>query len=142
MSRIAFVFRTDVHLSDRSPISWKGDYASEIWDNLNQIKDIARELEIDAILDGGDYFHVKSSSKNPHYLNERSARVHKDYPCPIYCIEGNHDMVYNNLDSIPKQPLGVLFATGVFNRLRDQVFRDGDLCVRVVGVPYRSELKI
>jgi DNA repair exonuclease SbcCD nuclease subunit len=136
MPRIAFVFRTDTHLCDRSPISWKGDYPAEIWSSLEQIGQIAKQREANAVLDGGDYFHIKAASKNSHGLNERSARIHRAYPCPLYCIEGNHDLAYNNLESLARQPLGVLYASGVFQHLREQVFKDGNLQVRVVGVPY------
>jgi exonuclease SbcD len=136
MSRVSFLFRTDVHLSDRSPMSWKGDYSAEIFSDLEQIGELAKKHQVNAVLDGGDYFHVKAPAKNPHHLNERSARIHRAYPCPTYCIEGNHDLAYNNLESLAKQPLGVLYASGIFNHLREQVFEDGDLRVRVIGVPY------
>jgi len=136
MPRLAFLFRTDTHVTDRSPISWKGDYPLEIWSNLDQIGRFAKEKEVNAILDGGDYFHVKASTKNPHFLVERSARIHHGYPCPTFCVVGNHDISYNNLETLSRQPLGVLFASQVFNPLQEQVFQDGNLQVRVVGVPY------
>jgi DNA repair exonuclease SbcCD nuclease subunit len=136
MSRVAFLFRTDVHLSDRSPISWKADYTEEIWSDLEQIGVLAKQHDVQAVLDGGDYYHIKAPSKNSHYLNTNSARIHKAYPCPVYCVEGNHDLVANNLDSLVKQPLGVLYETGVFRKLREEVFESEGLRVRVVGVPY------
>jgi exonuclease SbcD len=123
-------------VAGHSPASWKADYPTEIWSNLEQIGQIAKAHEVNAVLDGGDYFHVKAGSKNPHSLVEKSARIHAAYPCPTLCIEGNHDMAHNNLETIPSQPLGVLYATGVFGHLREQVFKDGDLQVRIVGVPY------
>ncbi len=58
MSVIRFIFRTDVHVSDRSPASWKGDYPAEVWANLEQVGELAREHGALAVLDGGDYFHV------------------------------------------------------------------------------------
>lgn len=136
MPRLSFLFRTDTHVCDRSPVSWKGDYPSEIWSNLEQVGKIAKEREITAVLDGGDYFHVKAASKNPHRLVEKTARIHRGYVCPTFEVEGNHDIAYNNLNTLPDQPLGVLFASGVFQPLREQVFKDGDLQIRVVGVPY------
>lgn len=136
MPRIAFVFRTDTHVCDRSPSSWKGDYPAEIWGNLDQIGEFARKHEARAVLDGGDYFHVKAASRNPHSLVIRSIAVQKTYPCPTYCVEGNHDIAYNQLDTIDKQPLGVLYEGGTFHHLRDQVFEDGDFRVRVVAMPY------
>lgn len=140
MPRLAFVYRTDTHVCDRSPASWKADYPAEIWSNLEQIGRFAKTHEATAVLDGGDYFHLKSASRNPHSLIIRSIGVHKEYPCPTYCVEGNHDMQYNDLTSVEeKQPLGVLYEGGHFHQLRDQVFVDGGLRVRVVGVPYHPE---
>jgi DNA repair exonuclease SbcCD nuclease subunit len=136
MSRLSFLFRTDTHVADRSPASWKADYPSEIWSNLEQIGQFAKQFEVTAVLDGGDFFHVKAASRNPHALVERAARIHQAYPCPVWSVEGNHDIAYNNLDTLAKQPLGVLLATGVFHHLREQVFEDGGVRVRVVGVPY------
>jgi DNA repair exonuclease SbcCD nuclease subunit len=136
MSRVAFLFRTDVHVSDKSPVSWKGDYPAEIWSNLRQVGDLARKHEVQAVLDGGDYFHIKAASRNPHAIVVQSAEIQNTYHCPTWCVEGNHDISYNNLGTIEKQPLGVLYATGTFHHLREQVFEDGSLRVRVVGVPY------
>jgi DNA repair exonuclease SbcCD nuclease subunit len=139
MPRVAFIYRTDTHVCDRSPQSWKADYPTEIWSNLDQIATFARNREVTAVLDGGDYFHVKAASRNPHSLVIQSIAVQKTYPCPTYCVEGNHDISYNNLESIDKQPLGVLYEGDVFKHLREQVFEDGDMRVRVVGMPYNPE---
>lgn len=136
MPRLAFLYRTDTHVSDKSPASWRGDYPAEIWSNLEQVGQLAHTHKASAVLDGGDYFHVKAASRNPHALVSRTADIHHAYPCPTYCVEGNHDIAYNNLDSVAKQPLGVLYAAKVFEHLREAVFEDGGLRVRVVGVPY------
>ncbi len=139
MPRVAFIYRTDTHVRDKSPVSWKADYPTEIWNNLDQIAKFAKQREVTAVLDGGDYFDVKAPSRNPHSLVVKSVAVQNGYPCPTYCVEGNHDIVYNSLESIDKQPLGVLYESGTFQRLRDQVFEDGGMRVRVVGVPYSPE---
>lgn len=137
MGRLSFLYRTDVHVADRSPVSWKGDYPSEIWSNLEQVGQLAVERDVSAVLDGGDFFHVKAASRNPHALVTRTAKIHENYgDSPVYCVEGNHDIAYNNLDTIERQPLGVLYATNVFRHLREEVFTDGNTTVRVVGVPY------
>jgi DNA repair exonuclease SbcCD nuclease subunit len=134
--RVAFVFRTDVHASEQSPESWKGDYPAEIWSNLEQIGELARARGACAVLDGGDFFHIKAPSQNSHRLVAKVAALHQAYPCKVYCIEGNHDIKHNNLDTLSDQPLGVLYNARVFEHLRDQTFTDGDVEVRVVGVPY------
>lgn len=132
----SFLFRTDVHVMDRSPDSWKGDYEQEVFSNLEQIGRIAREREVTAILDGGDFFHVKAASRNSHALVRHVIDVHKAYPCPVYSIEGNHDLQYHNMGTLERQPLGVLYAAGIFHPLRDETFCSGNHSVRVVGIPY------
>lgn len=136
MSRVSFLYRTDVHAAEKGPASWKGDYPSEIWSNLTQVGKLANELDVTAVLDGGDYFHLKAASRNSHGLVIKTVKLHAEYRRKTYCVEGNHDLYYNNLESIDKQPLGVLYASGTFQHLREEVFEDGNLRVRVVGVPY------
>lgn len=106
--------------------------------SLAQIGAVAKQVSATAVLDGGDFFHLKAASRTSHALVAQAALVHSGYPCPVYAIEGNHDLAYNSLDSLDKQPLGVLFTTGVFQQLRDRVFISGGLKVRVVGLPYET----
>jgi len=91
---------------------------------------------VTAVLDGGDFFHVKTPSRNSHRLVALTAKYHASYPCPVFSVPGNHDIAHNNLESVSGQPLGVLYETGVFKRLHDEVFEEGDLRVRVVGLPF------
>jgi DNA repair exonuclease SbcCD nuclease subunit len=142
MPKVSFIFRTDVHVADNSPASWKGDYPAEIWSSLEQIGKLAARYSCQAVLDGGDYFHVKAPTRNSHRLVARSAVVQAAYPCPTYCVEGNHDIKHNNLDTLHEQPLGVLYETGVFKHLRDDSFEVEGVRVRVVGVPYNMALTL
>lgn len=139
---INLVWRTDVHLSDRAPSSRTDDWADAVFDKLGQVRDLAREVNAAAIIDGGDFFHIKSPGRNSHALVNRTAEHHSTYPCPVYCTPGNHDAVYGDYSFLPQQPLGVLFSTGVFKRLYDEheaVFRgSGGVTVRVVGIPYHG----
>ena len=136
------IFRTDLHVSDQNPVSWKGDYAGEGWSCIQQIGELAVKYRCQAVLDGGDYFHVKASSKNPHHIVARTAQLHRSYPCPVYSIPGNHDITWNNLDSLDKQPLGVLYAAGVFELLKDVTLKTDGYRVRLVGLPYSPHRKI
>lgn len=103
-----------------------------------QIGRIAKKVSATAVLDGGDFFHLKAASRTSHALVAQAALAHSAYPCPIFAIEGNHDIAFNNLESLERQPLGVLFTTGVFQQLRDRVFIEGRLKVRIVGLPYET----
>lgn len=142
MPRLSFLFRTDTHLQDNSPVSWKADYTEEIWNSLRQVGELAKKHEVNAVLDGGDYFHIKAPSKTSHHLVQKTAVIHQAYPCPILMATGNHDIRYNNLETLERQPLGTLYASRVFDQLEERVFEDGDLRVRVVGVPYSPNLTL
>jgi len=143
-----------VHLSDTPPASRKDDWTSTVLEKLGQVATVARKVGAAAVLDGGDFFHVKSPGRNSHDLVRRVAEVHAAYPCPVYANVGNHDVVYGDYSYIDQQPLGVLFSTGVFRRCYDEyevVFESdpdehahmgvpavGGIKVRVVGIPYHG----
>ena len=138
---ITLLWRTDVHLADSPPQSRTDDWTTTILDKVRQIGELTKEVGASAVLDGGDFFHVKSPSRNSHSLVGRAAAAHGGYPCPVYATVGNHDVKYGNLEFLDEAPLGTLFSTGVFRRLYDQheaVFLSGGLKVRVVGVPYHG----
>ena len=158
MTPIKLVWRTDVHIADHGPSSRTDDWTETIFGKLAQVRDLAEHHGAAAILDGGDFFHVKSPWKNSQALVRRIADHHSDYPCPVYVTPGNHDSVYGDYGFLGQQPLGVLYSTGVFKRLFDDheaVFVGdapeahamapahvrhgmGALTVRVVGVPYHG----
>ena len=138
------LWRTDVHLSERNPRSRTDNWREAIMNKLRQVGGIAKEIGAEAVIDGGDFFDIKSPSRNSHDLIREVAELHAaHYPCPVYANVGNHDCVYGDYEYLPQQPLGVLFATGVFKRLYDnnEVFfydKDRDIKVRCVGIPYHG----
>lgn len=138
---VTLVWRTDAHLADTPPSSRTDDWAATICGKLEQIGEIAREVSADAVIDGGDFYHIKSPSRTTHALNQRIAEIHAKYPCPTFCNVGNHDVKYGEIRYLSEAPLGVLFASGVFRRLYDQheaLIERGGIKVRVVGVPYHG----
>jgi exonuclease SbcC len=142
MKAIKLLWRTDVHLSDRSPASRTDDWIETVFAKLEQVKLVASKVGAHAVLDGGDFFHIKSPSRNSHDLVRRVADHHANYPCPVYCTPGNHDSVYGDYANLDQQPLGVLYSTGVFRRLYDKheaTFEVEGLKVRVVGIPYHGK---
>ncbi len=135
------LWRTDVHLSERNPRSRTDNWREAIMNKLKQVGDIADKIGAKAVIDGGDFFDIKSPSRNSHDLIREVAELHADYPCPVYANVGNHDCVYGDYTYLPQQPLGVLFSTGVFKRLYDNheiVFAEGGVKVRLAGIPYHG----
>jgi len=140
---VTLIWRTDVHLSDHTPRSRKDVWTDTVLSKLEQVGEIAKEKGALAVIDGGDFFDIKSPTRNSHSLVRRVMELHRSYPCPIYANVGNHDCVYGDYSYLPQQPLGVLFGSGVFQRCYDEhevVFTDpqSPMTVRVVGVPYHG----
>lgn len=138
---IKLVYRTDVHLAVQAPQSRTDDWATTVMGKLDQVAEIAREVGAEAILDNGDFFHIKMPSRTTHELVRRIAEAHKGY-VPVYGNIGNHDCKYGDYAFLPESPLGVLFDTGVFRRCYDQheaVFEQDGVRVRVVGIPYHGK---
>lgn len=138
---IKLLWRTDIHLSEQTPRSRTDDWTETVLGKIRQVGEIASRYEVDAVIDGGDFFDVKSPIRNSHSLVRRAIEAHKDYPCPVYANVGNHDCVYGDYRHLPQQPLGVLFESGVFKRLYDEhelILQKGNTKVRVVGVPYHG----
>lgn len=148
---ITLVWRTDVHLAVKSPSSRTDNWADAVLDKLVQVGDIAREVGADAVIDGGDFFHIKSPSRTTHALIQRVAEVHSAYPCPVWAVRnGNHDVKFGDGEFLDEAPLGVLFKTGVFKMIPEEgkVFtaREHDEMhgsviansVRICAVPYHG----
>lgn len=110
---------------------------------LVEVGEIAKRLNACAVLDGGDFFDIKSPTRNSHSLVRRVIEIHRAYPCPTFANVGNHDCVYGDYSYLHQQPLGVLFGSGAFAKCFDEyegrfeAFEPKTL-VRVVGVPYHG----
>lgn len=131
------LWRTDVHMSDFTPSSRTDSWFESTLSELEQVGKIATKAKVDAVIDGGDFFDIKSPSRNSHNMVKEVTRIHLKYPCPVYSCVGNHDVKYGDIRFLGESPLGVLFESGVFRRLYDTneaIFGD----VRVVGVPYHG----
>jgi exonuclease SbcD len=122
----------DVHLADRTPASRKDDYKAETFNELKMIARLAVKENASAVLFTGDIFHEKSAKMNSHSLVREAISVFSSFPCPAYSIVGNHDISYNRMDTLEKQPLGVLFESGALRRLTREVIGDFE----VVGVDF------
>lgn len=142
MSEIRFLTSSDEHLADLAPGFRKDDYRGAILGKLQYQGDLARQYGARAVLRGGDFFHVKAANKTTMRTMALASRVHRAYGIPTYSLTGNHDMSNNDPDSVAQQPLGVMFGSGVFERLQDELFEDGSLKVRVVGVDYTTDLAL
>lgn len=140
MSEIRFITSSDEHLADQTPGFRKDDYCSAILRKLEWQGEIARKFGPDGLLRGGDFFHTKAANKTTMATMAKVSDIHRHYSCPTYAIAGNHDLSHNDVDTVYRQPLGVLAKSEVFQPLRDEEFISGSLKVRVIGLSYTPGL--
>ncbi len=141
MSDIRFITSSDEHLADLNPGFRKDKYRDAVLRKIEWQGEIASKVKATAVLRGGDMWHIKAANKNTHATSSLLADIHRKYPCPTYSCVGNHDMSMNDINTaLTKQPISTFFKSGVFNRLTDQIFENGSLRVRVVGVDYTTDL--
>ena len=101
----------DIHLADRPPSSCTETYLEDLFDLLEQTVTLESELECDGTIWSGDVFHVKAAARNSHRLVQRTIELGNRYK-QWGIVTGNHDIENDRLDSLAKQPLGVLFKSG------------------------------
>lgn len=119
----------DVHLSDTPPSIRNDTYAEEILDKLRFAVSEANRRGVDALIQGGDMFHIKSPSRTSHALVQRTAEVLSEAEMPVLVCPGNHDMQHDRIESLKKQPLGTLCKVSGIDFLMG---RSGF----VFGIPY------
>lgn len=126
----------DVHLADRPPSSCTDSYLEDLFDLLDQASAVAREIKAQAIVQAGDWFHIKMPSRNSHKLVIRSIEWAASAPCPVYVVPGNHDLSNDRLESLDEgQPLGAVIRSKSVRMLRGWA-EDPSLKHQLYGVPW------
>lgn len=125
----------DVHLADKTPAFRVDNYRETMLQEIGMVKEQCLKEKADALLITGDIFNEKIAGRVSHSLVLEAINEFNGFPCPVYSVIGNHDINHNRLDTLPKQPLGVVFASGAVKRL-DSVTIGG---VDVRGVHFNEE---
>lgn len=139
--KVNLTFVTDIHLADRTPGRRRDNYKEAILNKLQYASQLTNKVRGVCIC-GGDVFHRKAPSQNSHSLVEASTNVFRSFPgeC-VYGVVGNHDFSEDNIETLPKQPLGVLIAAGVYRSITEPVLftpRDESIEVMVIGFDYKD----
>ena len=139
MPEIRFLTSSDEHLADKPPGFRKDDYRGELFEILEWQGQQAKKLNTNAVIRAGDLFHNKIPSRTSMDTLATLAGIHRGYHCETISVGGNHDMSYNDLNTIYQQPLGVLYKSGVIGFV-NKIYESGDFKVRVVGVDYVPDI--
>lgn len=142
MTEFILITANDIHISDQGPRSRIDDFKETMLNKISQMKTACNKLNADAAIIAGDLYNLKNPVKNSHKLNQELICEFKQFNCPVYMIEGNHDLTANRLESLEQQPLGVLFADKTLIQLRHEIIEKGGKKISIVGIPYTENLDL
>lgn len=138
----------DVHGDTRTPAGRKDDYFAAVQDKLQQVALVAQRTQAAAVCIAGDLFHPKTRTLGvwPAGTHEVVSmylawgRQLAELGVERLVIPGNHDLAFDRLDSVPRQPFGALVASGLFRDVSYATALVAGWCVS--GVPYPDALDL
>lgn len=143
-----YVVLNDPHLDISAPSSRRtDDYLETAFTKLKFITDLCIEVNAEALVCTGDWFHKKNPQGVPHRLVRRLVEWADDltrcHRIPILTTLGNHDVQFNDMSraSIDKQPVSLLLQLPGVIRLETfgPWFSNG---VVFIGRDYRPDLHL
>lgn len=134
------VWITDLHLSDVPPGRRAEGYRNEIMAKLRLVSQLCHDLNAYCLC-GGDVFHVKApnSPANSPSLIREVIEVFSSFPGGrVYGIVGNHDIRFDQMETLSQQPLGVVIEAKAYEVVDHLDFNGPKFSVRLDGFSYRS----
>ncbi|MCX7749770.1 MAG: metallophosphoesterase family protein [Clostridia bacterium] len=135
-----FLYFTDTHIRGNNPKNRKDNFYETLKNKFNEVKEIAKVLNVDYILHGGDWFERPDIS--PSIVRE-FAMIVRGFEQPIYTVAGNHDVFGHNPETIGRTMLGLLEGIGIMKLMgyEDEIILEKDgLRVQLTGKPYNYEI--
>lgn len=118
-----YLLMGDIHLSDRAPSSCTDTYNDDLFAILENTVEIATQHQVEAVIWAGDVFHHKTPSRTTHATVMRLIDLAQTYPCRVYVVPGNHDLLNDRFGSLAEtQPLGVVISSGAVDMLDGWMF--------------------
>jgi DNA repair exonuclease SbcCD nuclease subunit len=137
---LRFLFVTDTHIRGNNPHSRKDHFLTTALNKFAEVIQLAEEEKVEAILHGGDFFHIPNPSLQ---VAGAFAAVIRSTAIPIYGIAGNHDLFGHNPDTLPRTMLGLFAKLGLVRLIRPQesiYFRDDRVTLQLTGQEYHYDI--
>ncbi|RDV83247.1 metallophosphoesterase family protein [Ammonifex thiophilus] len=130
-----FLFLTDTHLRGVNPANRKDDFVATLKAKLEEVVRLAEELEVTAVLHGGDFFDAPLPGLSA--MGEFLAILTR-LPAPLLVVPGNHDLHGQNPGTLSRTLLGFLARIGQVRLLSSApvYFEEKGVRVKVTGAPY------
>ena len=136
-----FLLIGDRHNSENTPLSRIGDYHQDCLAKDLEIIELAKRYKVNAILQPGDFFTDSDKKPTFPFISEILQRW-SVCNIPMIGIAGNHDLIGNNIDSLPSTAAGFVDSLNVFFKLikdgEKMSFTDGNITVDITGTNYHK----
>ena len=103
-----------MRLNYQTPSSRKDIYPQTILEKIKAVANIANTQDIDVTIFLGDMFHQRYQ---PYSYMMKCFLAFKEFNEPPYSLIGNHDVIFERIDTFEESPLNFLFMTGVVKHL-------------------------
>lgn len=130
------LFFTDTHLRGTNPKNRKDNFALTLENKLNEIIQLANDLEIDYVIHGGDLFDRPDLSVA---VVSKFAKIMKKIQVPFYIVSGNHDIFGHNPKTIDRTMLGLLSNLDFIRIIKEDekiILNKDGVKVQLTGQPY------
>jgi DNA repair exonuclease SbcCD nuclease subunit len=133
-----YLYMQDFHISGKNSRNRLGNYFEDCMSKLDEIIQIAKNNNCEAILDGGDL----TETKNPSYnvLDEICDRI-ETAKMPIYSLYGNHFMHCGHIENSQNTGLTHLQRRSKYFKYLDQIVGD-NFIIGSIDYDYGIEEKL
>lgn len=134
------LYLTDTHIRNTNPPVRRDDFAASLKAKLTEIVALANDLQVEAVLHGGDFFDLPCPSLSeagdfvPLFVALRA---------PIYAVAGNHDVFAYDPGTMDRTMLGFLARLGHVRLLppgRAVYLDDGRQRIQLTGTHFHRDI--
>lgn len=136
MFRLLFV--TDTHLRANPPVCRLDDFQEAVFAKLAEVAQLALSRQVACVVHGGDLFDAPNRLSVA--LIGRVAELFRSFPCPVYVVPGNHDLIGYSLATLPNTLLGLCSSFGLVRLLLEPTPLDPEGRVIAHPVPAAAEI--
>jgi len=117
---VKFLIAGDWHFRGTNPAARLDNYTEAITGKIHQVYALAREYDVQAIIQTGDIFDGPATAWG---TVADLADILKAAPCPILTIPGNHDIWAGNQESKRRTPFGFLARMKLLQDLTEEPYK-------------------
>lgn len=135
-----FLFFTDTHIRGSNPRSRKDNFFETLKEKLNELVDVAKENKVDHVIFGGDFFDRPDISLA---VVKDFIKIIKNFPLPILCVIGNHDVYGQNPSTVNRTILGLLEELGIVEFLNNTpkiMITESKKTIQITGSHYYYDI--